>query len=166
MPRLGRCHRRRPCQASAREDTRGGRRRVWPYNGAILAASKPRTIRPWRREHVCCWPATSPHRTTTPSHTATPRRADRVYNTYAAPMLSQSTSPSQWRSTASSPPEALRCCPWRPCALTHHLAMLRRRGAPPANHRAHGVRQRMTKEPSPTPWNNPGWISGLGLLGH
>jgi hypothetical protein len=40
-----------------------------------------------------------------------------------------------------------------------------RRGAPPANRRASGVRRRVTKEPSRTSGQNPGWISGLGLLG-
>jgi hypothetical protein len=49
--------------------------------------------------------------------------------------------------------------------LTRCLAVLHRRGAPPANRRAAGVRRCVTKEPSRTSGKNPGWISGLGFLG-
>jgi hypothetical protein len=49
--------------------------------------------------------------------------------------------------------------------LIRCLAVLRRRGAPPAGCRASGVRRRVTKEPSRTTWKNLGWTSGLGLLG-
>jgi hypothetical protein len=49
--------------------------------------------------------------------------------------------------------------------LTRCLAVLRRRGAPPADRRASGVRRCMTKEPSRTSGKNPGWISGLGFPG-
>jgi hypothetical protein len=45
------------------------------------------------------------------------------------------------------------------------LAVLRHHGAPPADRRAPGVRRRVTKEPSRTTGKNPGWTSGLGLLG-
>jgi hypothetical protein len=49
--------------------------------------------------------------------------------------------------------------------LTRCLAVLRRRGAPPTDRRASGVRRRVTKEPSRTSGKNPGWISGLGFPG-
>jgi hypothetical protein len=47
--------------------------------------------------------------------------------------------------------------------LTHCLAVLHRRGALPADRRASGVHRRVTKEPSRTSGENPGWISGPGF---
>jgi hypothetical protein len=65
-------------------------------------------------------------------------------------------------SVVSYEPTTFSCLESIAGTLTRCLAVLHCRGAPPADRRAYGVHRRVTKEPSRTLGEDPGWISGLG----